>query len=178
MSALPPSWAKAACLFVSGLLIGAQPSADEYEALSIVLSCRLYFDARGESDLRLPLDSSLAVIRLNDSLAAAAAQACQCRTPAAAAAGGAGAAPAGCPACSGSFDLDAVGTRLLVHAPNACHTFVQKPGHYKVSTKPTGHCNSTGFVCFRLVLLAATDHSALAAVDTQHSDAAAAKTSI
>lgn len=94
--------------------------------------CRLYFDARGETDLRLPLDSSIAVIKLKDSpVASSAAQACSCST-AAPALGGAAHVAGGVPACTGSFDLDAMGTRLLVHAPDACHTFVQKPGHYKV----------------------------------------------
>jgi hypothetical protein len=29
-----------------------------------------------------------------------------------------------------------MGTRLLVLAPDACQTFIQKPGHYKVSGSP------------------------------------------
>ena len=86
--------------------------------------------------MRLPLDSSIAVVKLKGGQAAAsAAQACSCST-APCLAGVAGAAAAAGHTCSGTFDLDAMGTRLLVHAPDACHTFVQKPGHYKVRTPP------------------------------------------
>jgi hypothetical protein len=93
-------------------------------------ACRLYFDARGETDLRLPLESSIAVIKLKDSRAAnSAAEACSCSCSAAApGATGTASREAG----PGSFDLDAMGTRMLVLAPDACQTFTQKPGHYKV----------------------------------------------
>lgn len=93
------------------------------------VACRLYFDARGEADLRLPLESSIAVIKLkNGQQATALTRPCgsnRCSTAN---------ADSTANTCSsvGTFDLDAFGTRLLVHAPDACHTFVQRPGHYKV----------------------------------------------
>lgn len=115
-------------------LVASRWSSDCLSLLPICPLRRLYFDARGEGDLRLPMESSIAVIKLkDDSAATAAAEACSrsCSTDPAA-----GPTPVG-RVCSGSFDLDAMGTRLLVLSPDACQTFIQKPGHYKVSDTPS-----------------------------------------
>lgn len=115
------------------LFVASRWSSDCLSLLPICPERRLYFDARGEGDLRLPMESSIAVIKLKDgSAATAAAEACSCSCSSDLAAGP---TPAG-RVCSGSFDLDAMGTRLLVLAPDACQTFIQKPGHYKVCDPP------------------------------------------
>jgi hypothetical protein len=110
----------------------------------VCASRRLYFDARGELDLRLPMSSSIAVVRLRHNEAAA---------PAAPASDDAAAAGGHLPtAATAPYDLDAWATRLLVHAPDACQTFVQKPGHFKVrggagrrarvDMQPSSRCNT------------------------------------
>jgi hypothetical protein len=81
-------------------------------------------------DLRLPLSSSIAVVRLKHADAAAAG-APPPAAAAAAAAGGDGALQLPT-AGSAPHDLDAWATRVVVQPPDACQTFVQKNGHFKV----------------------------------------------
>jgi hypothetical protein len=87
-------------------------------AAACMLCCRLFFDARGESDLRHPMTSSLAIVELQPVAA-------QQSVPASAVAAGPGSSAAGAVAIDWS-------RKQGVFFPDDCQLIASKRGHYKV----------------------------------------------
>jgi hypothetical protein len=85
---------------------------------------RLWFDARGEADLRHPISSTLAVVALQP-------RAQQQSVPAAAVAAGPGSATAGAVA----LDWD---RELAVFSPDGCQLIANTRGHFKVGSSAAG----------------------------------------
>ncbi|WIA31922.1 hypothetical protein OEZ86_002782 [Tetradesmus obliquus] len=113
-------------------------------------SLRLWFDARGEADLRHPMSSSLAVITLSPAIQ-------RHTTPAAAVAAGPGSAAAGAVCLNWE-------TALAVCSPDDCQLIVSTHGHYKGVLCTTNDWRYSGLQPdYRPTLLVASPGQAAAA---------------